>query len=65
MVVTSNTVRCSESDERDTFDLRIFLDEVVDEDARHVVGVGQNNRRFHASECEERVDASRVSLNGI
>ncbi len=43
----------------------LFLNKVVDEVARHVVGVGQNNRLFHASKREEQVDTSRVTFNGI
>ena len=43
----------------------LFLDKVVDKDARHVVGVRQNNRHFHASKREEQVDTSRVTFNGI
>jgi len=47
------------------FVLLLFLNKVVDEDARHVVGIGQNYRLFHASKREARVDTSRVTFNGI
>ncbi len=43
----------------------LFLNEVVDEDARHVVGVGQNYWYFHASKREEQVDTSLITFTGI
>ncbi len=42
-----------------------FINEIVDKDARHVVGVGQNYWCFHASKGEEQVDAGRVAFNSI
>ena len=80
-MVKSNKVRCSERKRhvRPSKHLSIdfavqwtalpcnilFLKKVIDEDACHVVGVGQNYRHFHALKREERVDTSHVTFNSF